>query len=82
MLKLIIPVILIFFSCSFTIPSRDIFSVMSKEEREEIIKETWNHRNIFIKSSHLKHDEAVDEFFDFFCEMLILDRDLCQKETK
>ena len=63
---------------SFAIPTRAQFSEMNEEERTKVLTEVWDNRyNIMLNS---KADDVVDEFFCIFHEMLLEDKDLCQKE--
>lgn len=51
---------------------------MTECERTQVIKETWKNRyDIMIKS---ESDDVVGEFFSLFHEMLLEDKELCQKE--
>ena len=83
MLKTIALCLTICFSSSFILPPHTEFLKMSKTERESLIKETWNQRYQIIetlnKSENSKNTiqtKAKTDFFEFFNQMLILDRDL------
>ncbi len=76
------------FSCSFALPPYTEFLKMSKSERESLIKETWDQRYQIMQEmskSEKSKDENLTktktEFFEFFHQMLILDRDL-ERQTK
>lgn len=64
---------------SFVIPTRSEFSQMNNEERTKVLSEVWNSRyDIMLKSDA---EDVVDEFFCTFHEMLLEDKELCQKEN-
>ena len=74
-----VSVCIICVSLSFFLPTRSEFSQMSKEERTKILSEVWDSRyDIMFKS---KADDVVDEFFSMYHEMLLEDKELCQKEN-
>ncbi len=89
MLKTITLFLAICFSCSFTLPPHTEFLKMSKSERESLIKETWEQRHKIMQEMNKtanSQDENLTktktEFFEFFHQMLILDRDLERQPKK
>lgn len=66
------------FSASFVLPTRSEFSKMSNDERADVITEVWNKRYDIMRE--LESEDVVNEFFILVHEMLLEDKELCQKE--
>ena len=66
------------FLCSFTVPTRAQFREMTEPQRTKVLEHVWDSRYDIMLNS--KADDVVDEFFCIFHEMLLEDKDLCQKE--
>lgn len=66
------------FLFSFTIPTREQFSIMNNGERADCLTDVWKHRyDIMLKSDST---DVVSEFFTMYHEMLLLDKDMCHLE--
>lgn len=65
---------------SFVLPTRLQFSNMPYDERTKVLTEVWESRYIIMNASDA--DDVVDEFFCMFHEMLLEDKELCQRENE